>query len=59
MVLDTVWLKAGMSDGYLCIGCLEKRLGRMLTARDFTSVVLNDPDHPWHTKRLSSRLAAN
>jgi hypothetical protein len=58
MVLDAVWKKAGMRAGFLCIGCLEKRLGRMLTARDFTSAVINDPEDPWHTKRLASRLLA-
>jgi hypothetical protein len=32
MVLDAVWAKARMREngGYLCIGCLEKRFGRLL-----------------------------
>ena len=32
-----IWKAAGMDplSGCLCIGCLEKRIGRMLTARDF------------------------
>ena len=45
MVHDAVWQAAGMPTdrlqgagrGFLCIGCLEGRLGRKLVARDFTS----------------------
>jgi|SRR5262245_42339514 len=37
MVRDSVWKAAGMEPmgGCLCIGCLEKRLGRTLTPKDF------------------------
>jgi len=37
-----VWKAAGMDEfgGCLCIGCLEKRLGRPLTPKDFPR---NDP----------------
>jgi hypothetical protein len=37
MVRNKVWAKAGMQafDGCLCIGCLEKRLGRKLKPKDF------------------------
>ena len=42
MVHDDVWFAAGMTErpiGYegdwLCIGCLERRLGRRLTRADF------------------------
>jgi hypothetical protein len=46
-VWDYLWQEAGMqaenemlwSSGFLCIGCLEQRLGRELTAEDF-------PDYP-------------
>ena len=47
---------AGMEPygGCLCIGCLEKRIGRVLAPRDF-------PDHPFRllpgTKRLLERRA--
>jgi hypothetical protein len=43
-----VWKAAGMEvmGGCLCIGCLEKRLGRMLTPEDF------DPDHPFNSERF-------
>jgi hypothetical protein len=36
-VRAAVWEKAGMEPmgGCLCIGCLEKRLGRVLTPKDF------------------------
>lgn len=34
-VHDAVWASAGMTDGFLCIGCLEKRLGRRLRPDDF------------------------
>lgn len=55
-VHDEVWLYANPQDyGMLCIGCLESRLGRVLTPADF-------PDYPinreWGTKspRLLDRL---
>jgi hypothetical protein len=36
-VRDAVWRKAGMEPmgGCLCIGCLERRLGRKLRPKDF------------------------
>jgi hypothetical protein len=54
-VKPEVWRAAGMDDlgGCLCIGCLEKRLGRFLTPKDFPR------NHPFHslpgTERLLSR----
>jgi hypothetical protein len=48
---------AGMQPmgGCLCIGCLERRLGRMLMAKDFL------PNHPFNklpgTERLLARRA--
>lgn len=66
MVYDSVWHDAGMNigdarlhgkgKGYLCIGCLESRLGRTLTPSDFTKALINDPSFPWHTPRLVARL---
>ncbi len=66
MVKDRVWKAAGMpasdpedspgQSGSLCIGCLEARLGRRLQPSDFTAAPINDPDDPWHTPRLLSRL---
>jgi hypothetical protein len=50
-----VWKQAGMEPwgGCLCIGCLEKRLGRQLKPKDFTSQPLNRFSRA--TKRLRSR----
>lgn len=41
----------------LCIGCLERRIGRPLLALDFTDASINDPG-PWDTPRLAARRAA-
>ncbi len=58
MVRDSVWKAAGMKGmdaGFLCIGCLERRLGRQLRPRDFKpNVPINYPD-PWDTPRLAAR----
>ncbi|SRR6266550_1789521 len=54
IVHDAVWKKSGIEPygGCLCIGCLERRIGRKLRARDF-------PDHPLNgtpgTQRLRER----
>jgi hypothetical protein len=50
-VRDHVWKQAGMKlfGGCLCIGCLEKRLGRELKPRDF-------PDHEFNRMPGSPRL---
>jgi hypothetical protein len=56
MVHNTIWAHAGMKDGFLCIGCLETRIGRKLEPSDFANVYGNDPDYPWHSVRLKSRL---
>jgi hypothetical protein len=36
-VRDVIWKKAGMEPmgGCLCVGCLERRLGRCLKPKDF------------------------
>lgn len=42
MVHDAVWESAcSHPTGMLCIGCLENRLGRYLTNRDFTDAPIN------------------
>ncbi|MDT0270859.1 hypothetical protein RM844_31780 [Streptomyces sp. DSM 44915] len=65
MVHDSVWAKARMKDagGFLCIGCLEKRLSRRLRPADFTDCPLNKPDFTYQdgrpvpkSRRLRSRL---
>ncbi len=43
----------------LCIGCLEKRLGRKLTAADFSKAPCNhDRDEYDTSSRLANRLAS-
>jgi hypothetical protein len=51
-VRDAVWAKAGMEPfgGCLCIGCLEKRLGRRLKPKDFLR------DDPFNTMPGTPRL---
>ena len=58
MVHDQVWNAAGLPPlgGCLCIGCLERRLGRKLTRHDFTDASVNDPSDLSHTDRLRDRL---
>jgi hypothetical protein len=60
MVHDRIWREAGMRRGYLCIGCLERRLGRELTPGDFTSCLLNDQNAGGYgSGRLVSRLTGH
>lgn len=58
MVKNKVWRKAHPDDnGMLCISCLETRLGRVLTYKDFTKCLLNDLDDEWiKSPKLRSRL---
>ncbi len=56
-VRSAIWKAAGMepSGGCLCIGCLEKRLGRRLTPKDFAKGdAFNFPRSPG-TPRLKER----
>jgi hypothetical protein len=52
LVHDHVWKKAGMEPmgGCLCIGCLEKRIGRRLQPFDFVQ------DHPFFGMPGSRRM---
>jgi hypothetical protein len=59
MVEDELWLKAVPEDeGMLCIGCLEKRLGRKLNKNDFPHFPVNMPFkfHFIVSDRLLNRL---
>jgi hypothetical protein len=64
MFRDETWSAAGMPHrGYLCIGCLQRRLGRELTGDDFTDALVNDPQiaddvkaWSWRTPRLTAVL---
>jgi hypothetical protein len=42
----------------LCIGCLEKPLGRTLCASDFTDAMVNFPDKGGVSDRMRQRLTA-
>lgn len=44
-------------SGMLCVGCLEKRLGRRLVRGDFTEATINSPKYVGKSQRLLSRLA--
>lgn len=60
MVNDHVWKTLAslrQDDGMLCIGCLEKRIGRTLTNEDFTDCLLNDSGNYGQSERLQLRLA--
>ena len=54
MVKNVVWKAAGMAAGFLCIGCLERRLGRTLLPGDFTKAPINE-ERSWDTPRLAAR----
>jgi hypothetical protein len=66
MVHDHVWEQAWAGrlkswhelDGQqvLCIGCLEKRLGRKLTRYDFTDAPVNDRTQSFISRRMRNRL---
>lgn len=63
MVTNDVWAAAGNPQGCLCIGCLERRIGRQLTRADFTDAMMNDlaitdVDYAWswRSERLRDRL---
>lgn len=59
MLKDSVWYSAYAHErGMLCIGCLEKRLGRQLTKADFNDSHVNRPaPGKVFSMRLMSRLA--
>lgn len=65
MVHNSVWNKAHFDfanlntkkeKGFLCIGCLEKRLGRILNKKDFTSYPINNINFGKKSTRLMSRI---
>jgi hypothetical protein len=59
MVKDEVWSLAMTSErtpDMLCIGCLESRIGRLLTKEDFTDAPLNEMPFWPRSERLKSRL---
>jgi hypothetical protein len=58
MVHDQVWADAGIDthSGWLCVPCLEARLGRPLTGQDLIAdLPVNCPDRDDDTPRLGQR----
>jgi hypothetical protein len=51
------WQRQIPGQEILCIGCLEKRIGRTLCRDDFAAVPINDPDEHQHSDRMRDRLA--
>ena len=39
MLVPEVWEASRGGEGFLCVGCLENRLGRRLTHRDFDPTI--------------------
>jgi hypothetical protein len=60
MVNREVWLASGLKSngGMLCIGCLEHRIGRELTRKDFTDAPINRASFFGRSARLLKRLNA-
>lgn len=54
MVHDAVWEAAGMDYGFLCVGCLEQRLGRPITGADLKPIPVNKPGMYNDTPRLAA-----
>jgi len=55
MVNNDLWKQHGTEQGMLCIGCLENRMQRQLTADDFTDCALNNGIYG-QSPRLQQRL---
>jgi hypothetical protein len=55
MVRDELWEEHGAGDGMLCIGCLEKRVGRRLVGTDFRYIPFYEK-HEVCSRRLLQRL---
>lgn len=57
MLKSDVWAQVNPAiDGNLCIACVEERLGRTLTAADFTDSPINTSNAKRRTQRLADRL---
>ena len=56
MTTDAVWAATGLGpdDGYLCVGCLSRRLGRPLRWSDLAPYPINHPDQCRDTPRLEA-----
>jgi hypothetical protein len=56
MVHDSMWERHGVDLDMLCIGCLEKRIGRILKKTDFTKYPVNTDLTMRRSSRLRTRL---
>lgn len=58
---NELWQQVNLNKpvDFLCIGCLEKRLGREVDANDFSDVLLNEHPAYQRSERLKDRLARN
>ena len=57
MVQNDIWKAYGAGDGMLCIGCLEKRIGRKLHRQDFIDLPINEINPETQSLRLQDRLS--
>lgn len=58
MLHNSIWNQvADVLDGHLCIGCVEDRLGRSLSASDFADAAVNINPLLKRSTRLAARLA--
>ena len=57
MVQNDIWKAYGAGDGMLCIGCLEKRIGRKLRRQDFIDLPINEINPETQSLRLQDRLS--
>jgi hypothetical protein len=53
MVDDKIWPKGAT---FLCLDCLEKRIGRTLTSNDFIACPLNEQDYEFQSPKLMLRI---
>jgi len=58
MVTDDLWESYANDTRYLCVGCLEIRIGRTLNRWDFTDCPLNKDNREFGSARLRERLLA-
>jgi hypothetical protein len=58
MVKNHVWVQAQGGTKLLCIGCLEKRIGRTLTRSDFDDAASVNADANTFRRKFSDRLQA-
>lgn len=57
MLVDSTWyLIHNSARGMLCVGCIESRLGRQLTASDFNDSYLNTSKSFERSARLLDRM---